>query len=540
MSSFNRLLDQILAQDDTNSSRVSPLPKNDIVKRYRQPILVKTIIQIVIHGFFGALFSHSIISAKGTSPEIANHLVLSCTILLSFSFSTTYISSGGYHEISPDQVLNLNPKTVGNTLWKQIQGSGILFYWIIIPIVTLLGLTWLHGESIPVRSFVYVLAVVHPTTLFVVAYTLVMDMASRVLLLQPGLNVDKFVTQNIDIVVGGSEVAVEDIMVEVIVGGLGVSVLEDLISPRLNVERDGSLSQPTATKKRAFNVESRLSGKNDLEEEEIKRNDVITSIVAQAVTNGSVCGYRSFEEDLLTMAFLESMGGVSKRDFDRRYPHGLSQRHYQGLQRRLVTAEPTKGQVSQPAIVPVLRSMCAYIGGFGTALTDSTSSIIPTSMNMIPPSAPVAVGYAVRASSRLIVMNMVVPDSTGRAKKRYNRISLMLPAVLESIFRLRCGILDYVRHKYEQDSAVVNRVADNNYGFRNIGGRTIQAAGTFDSHLAVKYSSLSNLVTCCDNSATMVLKALVEVDGTKDLESISKSSIGCQDWLGVMGEAGRE
>ncbi len=609
LSSFNRILDKILAPDDPKHAKeektmiddddaVFPRSKKQGPKRYRQPSLGKIIVQIILHCFFGALFSKSVVvpilvvqwwNSSSANNVIIGHMIVSCTFLSCCTFLTTYFTNNEYayrykyHELSPNFVTRLNWNTMWSTaVWKQIQQSGILFYWMIMPIISFGVATWVYGDETKrtlgytTSSMVASLLMVYSVTFLMVVYILAIDHISRVCVLQPGLNMDKFIDRNMNIMEvdvpdgpdgPGPVVSVEDVIVESLMGGFGVELFENLISPRLTVGKDGTFSKPG--KIMGGSMGGGGGSNYDLEQEEVERNNVITSIIAETISRGDVCGYRSFEIDLLTLGLLECLGGESKQSKSKsstpspsrnnNFPLGLSRRHYWYLHRRLTEVDPSQCQLAQPPIVPVLRALCAYMGAIGSTCTTCISSSSTSSSSLsIPPCTPFAAMLSLRASCRLIVLNMNVSVTDlsslssggggGVHKKRYNRISLMLPVVLESIHRLRNGILDHVRHKYETDHSVmasVNRMGGtspssssthNNNSIRTItiDARTIQDVGTFESYLAVKYTSLSHVVSCCDVNAAMVMKALKEVDGVdgvKDLESVTKTSVGCQEWL---------
>ena len=66
MSSATRLLHQILAQDNAQDSNEDAAKakrlRKEGPKRYANPLLIKCILQIFMHGLGGALFAQSIIS----------------------------------------------------------------------------------------------------------------------------------------------------------------------------------------------------------------------------------------------------------------------------------------------------------------------------------------------------------------------------------------------------------------------------------------------------------------------------------------------
>jgi len=515
MSSFTRLLDQTLAQDQGDWTTKQETNTTG-PKRYKSPTLLKSVLQITLHGFFGALFAQSVVtpllSERDINPVIIYHTICSCTILSSLTYITF-----NKNELSPR---GQTVQKIWSALWDQIQSSGFLFYFVTLPPFCLLGICWFQGESLSLINSVHALLIAFPTTLFMSLYIVLSDITLSVILMQPGLNVDRFISQNLEVAADGCEV--EDVLVEVILGGLGVGLLEYIISPHLKVDKDGKLSLPTASKKRRF--DSAQMQVCDLEEEEMRRNDAMTFIVKTSVEKGQICGYTSFEDDLLKMNFLESFGGSS--DPNPANPLGLSQRHYRSISQR-IAAEAAKAPAPQPAMVPVLRALSAYLGGIGLALSDSGSSLF------VSPCMTVAVEYAVMAASRFIIFNMIGNDSGGNSQKRYNRMSLMLPIVLESIYRLRCGLLDCAHHAHERESRKRNGNITVERGpgvhLRKRGARVYQAADRLNNELALDETN-AHVVNVCNEAAALILQTLREVDGGSDFEAGVRIE-GCRNWL---------
>ena len=512
MSSFTRILDQLLAQDkDQNSSQT---PKNygkEGPKRYKSPLLMKSILQIFLHIFCGALFAQSLVSpillARNTDEVIIRHTTFCCAVLSSFTFIATYMTSENYHEISPT---SQTPGMIFGALWKQIQCSGFLFYWAIIPPLCIFGAFWNAGGSITLFTVAHALVISFPTTFLMSMYIMVSDIALRVVLMQPGVNVNRFIAE-----ARSEDCEIEDVLVEVILSGMGRDILEYVISPRLRIDRDGKIMLPTAPKKRGFKtVQVQMASDCNLEEEEMVRNDATTFLIKHAIERGQICGHTSLEDDLMKICFLESFGG-SNGHSDSNYPLGLSERHYRSIMFRIVSTDGAKAPAgTQPALVPLLRAMCAYMGAIGMALSGSASNFF------ISPCLKSTAEYTVLAACRFIVLNMVGNDSLGNSRKRYNRTSILLPVVMESIYRLRCGFLEHTIQLQERESRT--KGVEKNVTIRHFQG--VLPKQTFED------DSIEHIISVCDEAAGHILHALREVDGVSDFDAKVRSQ-GCREWL---------
>ena len=494
-------------------------------KRFKSPTFTKTIIQIFLHGYFGALFAQSTVSpillSRGVDAMVVYHVTCSCALLASLTFVATYITCERNHELNSKVSSifgGLSTKNVmamvGKKLWHQIQISGFLFYWLVIPFLGLL-LIWLkeggtvEDSGMTLGKSLQAVILSHVVTAAMALYIMSCDIMQREILLQPGLNVHRFIQKS-----GATEenVEVEDVIVEIILSGFGRKLLENVISPRLNVDRDGRMALPNAFKKRGLGGVGIAIGECDLEQEELRRNDAAIMVVKRGIEMGRICGHTSLEDDLLKICVLE---GLSTQEDAANVTMGLSE-----LRRR----EMSRNACVQPTMVPVLRSISAYVGGIGASLSDPTSTL------SIPPSAKTALEYAVKASARVIILNMIGSDGSGRVTKKYNRISLMLPVVLESVYRLRSGIYDYALNIHERASLNRSYAADvsNNVGINSRGPWTNQMQENLNSILSVD-ASLEHLVNVCDEAASTVLQAIKDIDGSRFDSKVG--SEGCKKWL---------
>jgi len=236
---------------------------------------------------------------------------------------------------------------------------------------------------------------------------------------------------------------------------------------------------------------------------------------------------------------LESLGGGgSSNPTSTRQSHPFyfgHIRHSAAIRKRLDLSAATTSLGQQPIAVPIVRALCAFAGGEGDAMSqfyhklkNDTKSPRKNNTNgqlwKLPPGSLNAVEYAIIAAARLVVMNSVMIDKHGRvivnASKRHDRLSLSLPCILQSAYKLRCGILAYAQVQakmYEVDLSTYDK-SDKGDGL-----------GCF---IATKCLDLGPVISACNNSAKMAMKTLVET-GDRTLEELllRKWKGDMQKWL---------
>ena len=504
-------------------------------KRYKSPPLTKTLMQLFVHALFGAVFSVSTLAPVLKSAGYNLFVEFTVTSSCAFFAATTFLANSGNHELEFGKVdqkgdatslyswLALkNTKNNGSfpalfsidvlhQLWAQVQASTLLLFWTIIPCASLLFQWVLSKEASSVGSKEMDFGTIFQavtlsllSTLFMGAYIMTSDIVQRINLLQPGLNVQRFIEKSGAL---DENVAVEDVIVDVILGGLGAKVLEYVIAPRMSFDRDGRMVLPhNMQKTRAMNFVG-----NDLESEELKRHDALVAIVKRGIETSRICGLTSFEDDLLKLNVLEAFGGEevgAEVDSSLR----LSRRHCKELYKRITPSCSSRGASVQP-LLPVIRALAAYIGGVGATLSDSNHFFY------IPPCTSRSIEYTVKTLSRFMILNMIETDDSGIVKKRYNRLSLMLPMVLGCLYQLRAGIFDFAA---KLDS--INRE-------RQI-SKTVHSRIHRREDISAIISSepfLDHLFNVCDEAASLILSSVKETDGSDF--SINVRNEGCRKWL---------
>ena len=130
------------------------------------------------------------------------------------------------------------------------------------------------------------------------------------------------------------------------------------------------------------------------------------------------------------------------------------------------------------------------------------------------------VEYTALAACRFIVLNMVGKDSHGNTRKRYNRISILVPIVMESIYRLRTGFFDLGNHLHEREMST--KKVEPKFIIQNYQGALPKQ--TFED------DSIEHIINVCDEAAGSILKALKDVDGVSDF-GVAVRSQSCKEWL---------
>jgi len=236
------------------------------------------------------------------------------------------------------------------------------------------------------------------------------------------------------------------------------------------------------------------------QDDEISRNDKAVASFAMWIQSSSTTASGRLSDDILRMSLLESLGGggscssVSQQKTPSR--HFGQVRHSSALRKRLELSAATAAPGRQPIAAPVIRALCAFSGGLGDSMSEiyrqemkdgepaRTSS---ADMWKLPPGSLAAAELSIVAAARLVVMNSAID-------KRHERICLLLPCVLQSAYKLRCGLFAYAKAMattYEVKLASFDKT-----------GKTDGLMQFIDQ----KCSDLCPVLSACNNSARMVIQ----------------------------------
>jgi len=216
-------------------------------------------------------------------------------------------------------------------------------------------------------------------------------------------------------------------------------------------------------------------------------------------------------------------------------------------------------RIQQPATVPLVRALCAYAGGLGEALiscSSNTSAISPdlgygqqldsrhqasfaeSSWNTItwslPPGACACAEYSILAAARLVVLNFSLHARESMASRRHSWLSILIPSVLHSAYKLRCGILQHAQSKMvlSGQAHLLQKIDDNSEGknlHSGLASKTSREDERLGAFIAMNCPNLCHILSACDHSATAILQTLLKFEGQRLPEF--KVGSGCRKWL---------
>jgi hypothetical protein len=222
-------------------------------------------------------------------------------------------------------------------------------------------------------------------------------------------------------------------------------------------------------------------------------NEQACASFAQWIKHSSTSHPGKVSDDILRMCLLQSIGGGSN----------IQERT---ILKRLHLSAAFSAPGAQPIIVPVARSFLAFAGGLGQSMTDcfrqerKEEKIVVRNKNSeswVLPSGCLSAGeYAILGAARLIVMNSAV-----ETRYKTKHLSLLMPCVLQSAYKLRCGIFEHALFEANATGASLS---------------TPDGNGLF-KFIEAKHPQLLPVVAACDDAAKMVIKCLHESGDEKIL-----------------------
>lgn len=233
-----------------------------------------------------------------------------------------------------------------------------------------------------------------------------------------------------------------------------------------------------------------------IEDEELRRNELDAKAVAAAMS----CKSSDFglAEDLLRALILESLGG---HDGVLTPNLSASERHMKMVGNFVGTNPNSKMQTNtdEPMAVPFVRALCAYASGFGLELerisASPKSGKAKNEIWALPPCAIHCSKWAIIAATRCVVYSITSDDIIASTDWRGSCLSMFVPTVLATAFRLRCGVLSY-----EKDVFLKR-----------------------ESHLLA-------VIDTCDICAIFMLKTLQQLEGVRAFE-IPITCKDCRLWI---------
>mmetsp|Transcript_23076 Transcript_23076/g.48649 ORF Transcript_23076/g.48649 Transcript_23076/m.48649 type:complete len:482 (+) Transcript_23076:1259-2704(+) len=279
--------------------------------------------------------------------------------------------------------------------------------------------------------------------------------------------------------------------------------------------------------------------RHNYQEDEISRNEIATLSFSKWIQQSSTTSSGKLSDDILRMTLLESIGGGGSA-----YPTTLPKsnpfyfghaRHSKSIRKRLKFSAVNANPGQQQIIVPVVRALCAFSGGIGDAMSEIYRQLDKDGKPLyknnsaelwkLPPGMLHALEFSTIAASRIVVMNSVMIDKNGcvvvNASRRHERLSLLLPCILQSAYKARCGLLEYAKATANMREVYLSTYdkSDKSDGL----GRFIDD----------KCPELCSTIEACNGSAKMAMKALLN-SGDHSFEELlqRKWKGGMRKWLG--------
>jgi len=245
------------------------------------------------------------------------------------------------------------------------------------------------------------------------------------------------------------------------------------------------------------------------QDDEISRNDKAVASFAKWIQSSSTTASGRLSDDILRMSLLESLGGggscsPASSQSKTSSLHFGQIRHSSALRKRLELSAATASPGRQPIAAPVIRALCAFAGGVGESMSEIYQQELKdgkpagkssAELWKLPPGSLAAAELSIVSAARLVVMNSAID-------KRHERICLLLPCILQSAYKLRCGLSAYAKANaiaYDVKMASFDKT-----------GRT----DGLMQFIEQKCSDLCPVLSACNNSARMVIqtdRALEEV-----------------------------
>lgn len=478
----------------TESNSVpSPLTHAANARRLQRPTMRASLLHILISVLIGTVVAYSSLLPflsfwfDPGSPASAT-LVVSCVFATILNLTTRL--DGASHEINPhryhfEQSLDrLFLARMSATL------QSFLLSAFAVPLLAIISSSLVvQGSNIsmtlPVGAASFVAA------FLITVYLHLFDEAFRMVLCSPPLRMKEIV----------DDIANDDRMETF----LEVTISSILHSDLTLVEKLCSMGKP-----RLLNLdrEERL-----MNEEAIKTMARVLLLKTAADENGA-----HLEEDIFRLSFLASLGGSGRGS------HGLHKagaHHVENIKQWVQPEDTLKvgGPRSEVSSVPLVRALCAYVGGLGEALLRCSSQKTATLSGFpwsLPPGAIVQAEYALVAATRCIFWN-ISSSTRCRTDWRSSHLSMLVPVLMNSACRLEAGMIQYAESKRSgrQPATAVK------------GGQKFSSALISEPELTreqilllfkTECPELLSLYQECNECATMILEKIRLLEGARNFD----------------------
>ena len=450
--------------------------------RYSRPGMFTIMIQaFVLHASVGYFFGHTIVlpflkdmEVIGTTENATTHTIILLSCILGSvldMLSSIQEAELRFECYSSRMKLNMNHLFHKmNRLWSIIMVTPIIS--VLLSQVWCRGYLFIHGHELPVGSssmsvILYSIMLSFVATGILVGIMQIQDEVTRWAICAPDINPDLLLDKSVPIRNDESPYLAEDLYVQSILMGDG------------------------ATAKNVLNVS--VARSKGPKEDELARNEQACASFACWIKDSSTFHCGMISDDVLRMCLLQSIGGNNNTQ-------------EKTIIKRLHLSAATSAPRSQPIVIPLARSFLAFAGGLGESMTEcfrqerKDGKIISSSKNseswMVPPGSLTAGKYAIHGAARLIVTNSTVEE-----RCRTNHLSLLVPCVLQSAYKLRCGIFEYALYEANMNGANLS---------------TLDRSALLE-FIRGKRSELMPVITACDSAAKMIIKCLHESGDEKVL-----------------------
>ncbi|KAL7522947.1 hypothetical protein ACHAWX_007690 [Stephanocyclus meneghinianus] len=442
--------------------------------RYSRPSLLSIVVQAAVHAYVGHFFGHAIIltfledvGLIGNTDDATATTIILFSCLLGSVFEL--LSAVNEVELQFSRYSSFRNPDFNHVFYKMKRLVVIIA---VSPAIALISLVWsrvghifIHGHDVTIlfryfSSLIYSIVLSFFSTGVLVGIMAIQDECTRWAVCEPDINPDLLLDKSMNRGYGKSAFLAEDLYVQSILMGDGATV-EKVLGPG-------------------------LARSKTLQEDEMLRNDAACASFASWVTDVSTMRPGMIWDDILRMCLLYSLGGESS-----------TQR--KSILKRLHLSAATSAPRAQPIVVPLARSLLAFAGGLGDSMVElfrqeqKDGEIIARSKTeetwVIPSGCLTAGQYSIFGVARIIAINHNVSEQF-----KTNHLSLLIPCVLQSAFKLRCGIFEYALFEANQIGSNLS---------------TPDRSGLFE-FIASKCPELLPVISACDDSAKTVIKCLRE------------------------------
>ena len=484
--SLDAILDLLAAQTETPDNLVkSSQGHRGNARRLQLPRFGDCFAQLLLSAFIGVGVAYSSalpFASTGTHGESSSKaaMVMTCTVTTLLHLVATTLD-GTSHELNPKRSIHsVNRRSISQLL---AESTKTLFVSVlVVPIISIgsaISLTERNWDGVAQTGISCSLA-----ALVIAAYLQFIDQFTRILLCSRLTDLKQLIVE-----VSGDD-SLERYLDVVLYSILhsNIVLVKSLGSPHL----DGAM--------------------RDLEMEERNRNACAIKAMAETLLEAvSIeCG-APLEEDILRVAVLESVGGKGAFGTSSSELDSASDWHVHNIKLWVQPDDKLAigGKRREPLAVPLVRALCAYAGGLGEAMQVCTSySATVESLWLIPPGAIACAEYAIRSAARCLVWNFSNSDRTLN-DWRGNQLSILLPVVLHSAFRLEAGVIKYAmsRANRKPSDQVENKL----------------------ELIKVECPELLSLFLACNQSAVMILQKVFATQGKKNADL--KLDDDCSKWV---------